>query len=428
MTVSVPADELEREVSSRLSRLAKNLKLPGFRPGKVPRKVVEARFGGQVIQEAAGELIQNTYRDALGQQGLNPATTPAIEATKLERGADLEYVASFDVFPEIARLDLKGKQVERPRIEIQDHDVERTIESVRRQRVTWDPVERPAQRDDRVVIDFEGTIDGESFEGGAASDFPAVLGSGGLVEDLDEGLVGARAGDERKVKVSFSDDYPGKKVAGKTAEFTVKIKQVAEPVLPEVDEEFARAFGVEDGDRDKLRAEVRENLQRELDERLRRHLHDQVMNLLLEGNEFDVPQQMVDEEAQRMAAAIMGESAKRRSGAAPHVDTTVLVPEARRRVALGLILRDIIAKHSLVADAGRVRAKIDTMAASYEHPEAFVQWYYADQNRLAQVQSSVVEEQIVDLLVEEADCVDKEMSFEEFMNALGRRQPSAGEE
>ncbi|NIP89687.1 MAG: trigger factor [Gammaproteobacteria bacterium] len=416
MTVSVPADEFEREISTRLTRLTRNLKLPGFRPGKVPLRLVEARYGGQVVQEAAGELIQSSYRDALGQQGLTPAGGPAIEPTALERGKDLEYVATFDVFPEIPCTDIKGKRLEKPQVEIADDDIERTIDSVRRQRATWEPVERAVRNEDRVVIDFVGTIDGEPFEGGKADGYTAVVGSGALLEDFDKSLVGAEVDGQRNVEVTFPDDYANEAVAGKTAVFEITVREVAEPRLPEVDAEFAKAFGIEDGSLDSLRDEVRENLQRELKDRMRRYLHDEVMRLLQEANEFDLPQQMVDEETERMAGEIRALRGARNAASQSDVDKTALEPEARRRVALGLILREVIRVNALTADAARVKARLEEMASSYENPEAFLQWYHSDQGRMMQVQSAVLEDQVVERLLEDADVVDKPMAFAQFVN------------
>jgi len=426
MTVAVPADEVEKQFVSRVARLGKTIKLPGFRPGKVPKKMVEARFGGQVMQELAGELIESSYRDAIGDEGLLPVGGPSIEPKNLERGKDLEYVATFDVFPSIECPNIDAQKIERPVVEIADADVERTIENVRRQRLSYDVVERSAEKGDRVVLDFEGRIDGAVFDGGTATDFPVVLGTDQVLPELDAGLVGANANEQRRIELRFPDDYPKQALAGCNAVFEVTVKAVEESRLPDIDEDFAKAFGIEDGGVDALRAEVRNNLQRELDERIRLHMREQVMTALRERNDIDLPEQMLKEEIQRIEAS--HSDRLRQQGLDPTqvpLQPDAVKADAQRRVALGLIIREVVNERSIHPDAGRVRAKLEQMAASYENPPAFVQWYYSDKARLAQIESLVLEEQVVESLLEGAEVIEKKESFANFMDVAAAAAPPA---
>lgn len=426
MTVAVPADEVEKQFASRVERLGKTIKLPGFRPGKVPKKMVEARFGGQVMQELAGELIETSYRDAIGDEGLVPVGGPSIEPKNLERGQDLEYVATFDVFPSIECPNVDAQKIERPVVEIADADVERTIENVRRQRVSYDVVERSAANGDRVVLDFEGSIDGAVFDGGTATDLPVVLGAGQVLPELDAGLVGANANEQRRIELRFPDDYPKESLAGCDAVFEVTVKAVEEPRLPDIDTEFAKVFGIEDGSVDALRAEVRNNLRRELDERIRLHMREQVMTALRERNDIDLPAQMLKEEIQQIEAS--HSDRLRQQGIDPTqvpLQPDAVESEAQRRVALGLIIREVVTERSIRPDAGRVRAKLEQMAASYENPPAFVQWYYSDKARLAQIESMVLEEQVVESLLEGAEVIEKKEAFSDFMDVAAATAAAA---
>ncbi len=424
MTVAVPADEMESEIATRLVKLTRSVKLPGFRPGKVPKHLVESRYGSQLLQEVAGDLINNSYRDALGKEGLIPAGAPEIETTKMERGADLEYVATFDVFPEIPNPHLTDYKVEKPQCEITEEDIDRTIERIRKGRVEWVAKSEGAKDEDRVTIDFTGKIDGEIFPGGEGKDYPVVLGAGALLADFEKELQGGKNGDERSFSLTFPEDYPGGEVAGKEATFEVTIKNVEAPQLPEINEEFIKSFGVEEGTEKALRDEVQQNLQRELDGRLRTHLRDQVMKGLLESNDIPLPKQMVEEEITRAIENNRAMMAQQGIQAPPDVDRGLFEDEAKRRVTLGLVVRTIVEKHNLQPDAGLVRERIEEMAAGYEQPEQFVQWYYSDESRLDQVQAMVLEEQVVEKLLSEASIEEKPMPLDDFMNkAAGANVP-----
>jgi len=289
MTVAVPADRLEREITDRLKRLSKTARFPGFRPGKAPFKMVEDRYGGTVMDEVAGDLIRSSFFEAVKEKGLNPAGGPRIEQSSISRGKDLTYVASFEIYPEISKTDLDGQRIERPMVSIDDEDVDRTLQKLREQRATWRSVERAAAVGDRVIIDFQGKVDGQPFQGGAATDFPLVLGNNVLIAGFESGLVGAGATEARTLDVTFPEDYRDSALAGKPAQFDVTVKQVNERVVPELNDDLARSLGVPDGSIDTLKKEVRANLERECDDRIRRVVRDRVFRSVADINDFDVP-------------------------------------------------------------------------------------------------------------------------------------------
>jgi len=421
MTVAVPADRVEKEFAARLRRLSQTARFPGFRPGKAPMKMVEAQYGGKVLEEVVGDLIRSTFYEAVSEKGLKPAGGPSIEPKHIDRGKDFEYTASFEVYPEVTRLDIQGCRIERPVATVADEDVGRTIESLRQQRVSWRPAERPATNGDRVIIDFQGSVDGQPFEGGAASDFPLVLGNNVLIDGFEAGLVGAKAGDHRTLDLRFPADYRNVALAGKAVQFAVTLKQVNEPVLPEVNEDFARALGVADGSVEILRREVRGNLERERDDRTRRVLRDQVFKALTEANGFEVPKAMEQEEIQRLIKMSRANlEAQGMSASQLPTDPALYASQARSRVKLGLILAEIIRKHGLKPDPAKVRARIEELAASYDDPREYIAWHYASPERLAEAESQVLEDQVVELLLETAETVEKPMSFQELVRPAPR--------
>lgn len=416
VTVAVPAEQVEKEVGAKLRQLAQNARLPGFRPGKAPIKVVENRYGKDVLNEVAANLIDSSLREALTQEKLVPAGGPNVEPTRLGRGEDLEFVASFDVFPEIKRMDIDGVRIERPSYEVKASDIDATVDTMRKQRLTWQSVDRPAANKDRVMIDFEGTVDGEPFPGSSAENFAVVLGEQSLLKDFEAGLTGCETGQQLELEVNFPDDYHGQEVAGKLATFNVTVREVDEAVYPELDEDFVKSFGVEDGDLEKLRSEVRENVEREMAERVRRILRQRVFDALIEANDIDLPAKLVEAEIDQLIESnkkILEGQGVPMGNVNP--DRGNFRESAEKRVALGLIMQAIVEKHELKPDAGRVRERIEAIGAGYEDPAAFVQWYYSDRQRLAQMESMILEEQVIEKMLESADVQDKEISFDELM-------------
>lgn len=415
MTVKIPANRLEEMISGRLKRLAKKVKLPGFRPGKVPMKIMEAQYGPQAMSEAQGELIQQSYVEAVDQEGLKPAGMPKIEALKVDRGEPLEYVAEFDIYPKISTLDLKGKTVERPQCDITDADIDHTLETMQKQQQTWSVVEREAADGDQVTIDFKGTLDGEVFQGGEAQDFPLVLGSKTMVEGFEDGLLGAKAGEQRTLKVKFAKDYQAQLLAGKKAEFCVDVKTVSEAELPEINEEFAKKLGVEDGSLEKLREDVKKNLEQEKEARLRNLLRTRVLNQLLESNKIEVPESLIIEEKGRMQEANARQQQASGRADMPDIDDTTLTGFATRRVTLGLILSEIVSANGIKADADLVRRRVEELAQGYESPDEIVRWYYEKPGRLQELESVVVEEKVVETVLEGATIEDKAIEFEKLL-------------
>ncbi len=420
MTIKVPAEQLDGAISTRLKRLARTAKIPGFRPGKVPMKVIESRYADQALAEAADELIGSSYREAIMGESVEAAGPPSIEPKTLARGEDLEFVASFEIFPEIPRADIRDMPIERNICEVGDEEIDQTIDTLRKQRTNYTPGDSPAQTDDRVLIDFEGRVDGEVFEGGVAEDYPIVLGKGALLPEFEAQLTGASTGEELTIKLTFPEDYPGAAVAGKKAEFAVKVKEVGKPEVPDIDEAFIRTFGVKDGLEASFREEIRENLKGERDQRGRAQVRQAVLEALMKNNEFEVPAALVDDEINR---AIMAVREQLRQQGLPHdgpIDRANYLDESYRRVRLGLVLHEVVKQREIKPDPDKVRARVTEMGSSYDDPEQFARWYYEDKHRLAQVESVIVVERAIEVLLDEAQVTDKALSFEEFMRPPAR--------
>jgi trigger factor len=405
--VAVPAADVEKEFSARLKKLSQQVKMPGFRPGKVPIKIVEAQYGARLMEEIAGDLIENSLHEAIVREGLRPAAGPRIERKALARNKELEYTAEFEVYPEIKKLDIAGTVIERPVAAVAAEDVERTLETIRKQRTNWSPVTRPAVLGDRAKIDFAGTLDGEPLPGGTAKDFFCVLGAGTLIEDLEKGIVGANTGDTRRVNATFPANYRHLPLAGKTVAFEVTVHEIAQPVLPEIDADLARQLGVPDGNVEQLRAEIKQNLERESAQRARRVVRARTLKALVEDNHFEIPLSLIDAEIANLRR--MEQTSGVRS------DEESVRQRAKQRVTLGLILGEVIRQRNIKADAVRVRSKLEEMAAEYEQPAAFVQWHYEQPQRMVQIESLVVEERALEELLTQAKIEDKTVTFQELL-------------
>jgi trigger factor len=409
MTVQVPAERIDQEVGSRLQSMSRSVRLDGFRPGKVPLNVVEKKFGKQVRLEVMDQVIHSTLHEALTQENLRPVSEPKIEPNESQPGQSLEFVATFEVFPELAgRID-DNIAITRPVVEVADADVNAMLDKLRKQRATWSEVDRDAQLDDQVVIDFEGTVNGESFTGNKGEKMPVVLGSNSMIPGFEEQLVGLGNGAEKTLQVTFPDDYPSAEVAGKDAEFSIMVHAVSEMVLPELDADFARAFGVADRGMEGLREEVTNNMQRELKQLLKGNLKDQIFSGLLENNPIEVPRSLVENEIVQLR------SQQEYQG----LDPDALQKTAERRVKLGVLISEIVKQNQIQIDPDRVREAVETIAASYEKPEEVIQWYYGNQEMLAGIQSAVLEEQVVDWLIENGGLKvkEKQATFDELVDA-----------
>jgi trigger factor len=419
VTVQVPSQRIDQAVEERLKEMTHSVRLAGFRPGKVPVKVVRQRYGPQVRQEVLGEVLQSSLQEAIVQEQLRPAGAPHIEPLSVETGKDLEYTATFEVYPELKVGALEKIEIERPVVQIGEADVDRMIDKLRQQRTSWEDVDRPSKAGDRVTVDFEGRIDGEPFEGNKGERVPVELGKGGMLADFEAGLTGAKAGETCGIEVRFPDDYHGKAVAGKTAQFEVRVHTVSEPVLPEIDDAFVASFGVSEGGVEALRAEARANMQRELDQTIRGRIKQQVMDGLLANNEVEVPKALVDDEVrslQRQAAQSLGQ---------PNMDLSQLPTEpfeedARRRVQLGLMVGELVRAKGLQVDKDRVRREVETIAASYDTPGEVVKYYYGNPDALRSVEGVVLEDQVVELVLQSAKVSEVEHGFDEIMNSTDK--------
>ncbi len=414
LTVQVPAERVEDEVTNRLRNLARRVRMDGFRPGKVPFKVVQKRYDGQVRGEVLSDLVQQTLTEALRQENLQPAGGPRIEPKQMEPGQALEYSAVFEVYPQIELASLENAEVEKPAAQVTDADVDKMLEKLRTQRATWDAVDRDAREGDQVMVNFEGTIDGEAFSGGKGEQVPIVLGAGSMIEGFEAQLVGAKSGDHRTVEVRFPDDYRAQEVAGKDAKFEVDVVTVSEPVLPELDDDFARAFGVAEGGADALRTEVRGNMERELAQKLRSKTKEQVLERLREANDIEIPKALVDEEITRLMAQATGKRPEELKGL--NLPREVFEDRARQRVALGLLIGEVIKTNEVQLDAERVRETLDRVASSYEDPEEVKQAYRKNPSLRNDLEAHVMEDQVVDLLLGQMKIKEKQLAFDEVMN------------
>ena len=407
MKVELSPEHIEQEIDTRLRDVARSARLPGFRPGKVPMRVLRQRFGDSVRNEVFGELVKSSFSEAIESQGLRPAGMPQIEADIDQAAGRYGYTASFEILPPIELQGIAGKQIKRPVAEVTDADLERMVERLREQRKSWVAVERAAANGDRVRVSYQGTLDGESFPGSKGEHRELELGAGRMLPGFEDQLIGAAAGDERVVEVTFPEDYHSQDLAGRSAQFTVQVEEVAEAVLPEVDDEFVRTYGIDDGDLERFRIDVRNNMNHELKQRIEARLKNQVMDALLEANPLDLPAVLIAEEIK----ALKSQTRQAAGGGSFELPDELFSDSAKKRVALGLIIAEAVKRHDLIADPERVRARIEELASTYETPRAVVDYYYSDQQRLASVRSLVLEEMLVERLLEEADVQDEPTSF-----------------
>lgn len=421
ITVQVPAENIDPKIQDRLKSLIPKVKLSGFRPGKVPLKVIKRMYGPQVRQEVLEEVLENSYRDALSQSNLRPVGSPKIEPQTLQEGEDLQYTATFEVLPEFEVVGTDGIEVERQVAEVTEADVENMIETVRKQRTEWLDVDRPSQQEDRVTIDFEGHIDGQDFPNNKREDVPLVLGSGAMLEAFENNLIGLEKEATKEFDVTFPDTYQVADLAGKTVHFTVKVKAVTEPKPPEVDAAFAEALGADS--LESLRDMVRDNMQQELDKRIEANVKDQLLQSLKKANDVKAPKALMDAEIEQMAqrAGLMHHKHDHDHDEHNH-DITELknkffAEPARERVALGLILSRLADTHNIKPDEARVRDKVKTISASYDEPENVARWYEGNPQAMNSVRSLVVEEQVMDWLLERANVTEKKVSFDEVMKS-----------
>lgn len=417
--VEIPEDRIASQVEDRLKNLSRTTKIDGFRPGKVPLKLVQKRYGDQVRAEVVGETLRSSFYEALTEKQLNPAGQPKIEPEETEAGQGLTYTATFEVYPEVKPVPVEQLHIERPVCEVSDADVEQMIETLRKQQQELEPVERAAGDGDTVQVDFVGRVDGEVFEGGEGQDMQVEIGANRLIPGFEEGLKGAVAGDNRTIEVTFPDDYGKTELAGKPAIFDVTVKQVQEPRLPELDTAFFEKFGVSDGNIDDFKAEVKRNMEREAEQTLRNQTKEAVMDAIYAANSVEIPEAMVEQEKERLAEQY--KNSLRQYGLGDEqldavVDKESYADEARKRAALQLLVRELIQANDFKAETSEIRALIEKNASGYENPEEIVNWYFADKSRLSEVEALVLEDKLIDWILEQATVTDKPLSFDALMN------------
>lgn len=417
LTITVPAESVDSAVKSRLQQLAKTQRINGFRPGKVPVSVIKKRFGQAVRQEVAGDVMQRNFYQAVVQEKINPAGMPSFELVKDVDGQDLEFVAKFEVYPEVELKSIDALEVEKLEVEIQDKDMETMMETLQKQHATWKEVRRKAKKDDRVIIDFVGTIDGEEFEGGKAEDFTLELGKNRMIPGFEEPLVGAKKGEDVTVDVAFPDDYHADALKGKNAQFAVSVKKVEGQKLPDVDEEFAKLFGVEDGGVEALNVEVRKNMQRELDQTVKAENKEKVISSLIDSNDVSVPQALVDQEIEALREQAKQRFEQQGNGQnVPDLPAELFTDNAKRRVSIGLLLGEIIKQNELKVDEDKVMELIETSASAYEDPQEVVDYYKGNEELMQQMRNVALEDQAITLVMEKAKTTVVSKSFDEVMN------------
>jgi len=426
MTVSVPAERIDQDVNKRIQQTARTVKIDGFRPGKVPVKVVKQRYGKGIREEVLGQVVQESFYQALQQEEINPAGTPAIEFTKDAEGEGLEYTAKFEVYPAIELADFSAVEIEKKSAEVKDADLDQMIETLRKQQADWAEVEREAVDGDRVRIDFEGFVDGEAFDGGKGEGMDLVLGSNTMIPGFESGLVGAKAGAEVELNVTFPETYQAENLQGKDAVFNVKVTTVSEQVLAELNEEFFEKFGLEEKTEEAFRAEVSKNMGRELNQALKMKLKDQVFTKLLEVNAIEVPAALVDSEIDNLRRQAVMQFAGPDSDMDPNtLPKEMFTDQADRRVKIGLLMQEVIKVNELEADEARVRSTLEEMAETYQDPQQVIDWYMGNEEMLGQIKGLVLEEQVVDQLLAAAKVSDVEVSYED---AIKPEQPAPAEE
>ncbi len=418
LTVGVPADQIDGEVNKRLEEAAKTVRINGFRKGKVPLKVVRQKFGQGVRQEVIGDTINKSFYQAVQEQSLKPAGQPSIEPKQIDEGKDFEFVATFEVYPEIDLKRIDGVDITQFTADINDEDINTMIETLRKNQAKWEDVERACADGDRVNIDFEGKKDGEVFDGGVATGHNLVLGSNSMIPGFEEGIVGMSAGDEKTIQLTFPDDYQSDALKGSDAEFLIKVNVVAEQKLPELDEAFYAELGVTDGGEEKFREDVKQNMEREKEKLIRNKFKQQVLDAFMDANDFDVPAALVSSEIDVLRQQMLSQYGQQPDAS---VDYSSILPDsmfkerAERRTALGLLVSELVKADSLKVDQDRLKTMVESIAETYEDPESVVNYYYSNKELLSGAEAAVLEDQVVDVLAAAAAIKDESTTYQDLV-------------
>ncbi|MDI4636062.1 MULTISPECIES: trigger factor [Halomonadaceae] len=426
--VQVPAAEIDQAVEARLKDTAKNARLNGFRPGKVPMAVVRQRYGQDARNEVVGEVMRERYVQAITQENLNPAGYPQIEPTVNESGQDLEFVATLEIYPEVELASIEGAEVERPVVEVTDADVEQMIETLRKQNASWAEVDRAAEDGDQVTLDFQGFLGDEPFEGGSAENHDLVIGSGSFIPGFEEQLIGAKAGDETEIKVTFPEDYQAENLAGQEATFKVKVHKVSGQELPAIDEAFIQQFGVEGGDVDTFRAEIKKNMTREAAQAVDNRVKQQVLDALKKANDIPAPQALVQQETDALKRQAAQQFGLGEDFDVSQLPNELFAEQAKSRVQVGLLLAEVIKVHEADASDDEIKAKVEELSQQYQDPQQVIDYYMSNDQLKNQLKSSILEEKAVAVLLEQATVKDVEMSYEQALQAAQQQAEAAEEE
>ena len=415
VSITIPADSVKSAVREELKRVAKNARVDGFRKGKVPPQIIEQRFGASVRNDVLNDLLPRHFFDLMFQEKVNLAGRPTFAVDSYEEGKDLQFTATFEVYPEVKLQGLENIKVEKPTIEITEADIDKMVDVLRKQQATWAETQDAAKAEDRVTLDFSGSIDGEEFEGGKASDFVLLMGQGRMIPGFEEGIVGHKAGEQFDINVTFPAEYHSENLKGKAAKFAVTLKKVEVMVLPELTDEFVSKFGPNSKTVADLRVEIKKNMERELKNALVSRVKNQVIEGLIEQNPLDVPAAAIEQEIEvlrNQAAQRFGGNAQQ----AAQLPRELFEEQAKRRVQVGLLFSEVIASNELKADEARVKAMIEDIASAYEQPAEVIEYYNKNKELMNNIRNVVLEEQAVDAVLEKAQVTEKASSFDEIMN------------
>jgi trigger factor len=420
MKVIVPTERIDQEMNKQIKEYAKKIDLKGFRKGKIPVSVIKMHYGQAIRQDVADDISRETFKEAVQQEHIHPASAPKIVITQLKEGQALEYEANFEVYPEITLASLEGVSIEKPVVEITDQDIAEVIEGLRKQNVNWQEVSRPSQKGDLVVIDFEGKLDGTPFKGGSAKGFSLELGSNKMIPGFEDSLLGVTPDQTTEINIVFPKEYPVPELAGKPVEFSVIVQKVKEAELPELNDAFAQSLGVSEGTVAGLHAEVRVNVEREIDRRVREIIKGQIVNKLLELNKIEIPQTLLDSEVKRLQKHMQQQLAERSGGQQNALDLELpsenFVEQARKNVTLGLLLSQWVQDHDIKLDSSRVTERIKHIAAGYHNPQEIINWYRDHRDILSEIEGQILEEQAMDKLLEEIQVIEKPIKYAEIMH------------
>ena len=419
LTITVPADKIEKEYNSRLNQVAKTRRIDGFRPGKAPKALIQKMYGEAIVADVADAVMQRHFVEALVAEKLNPVGAPTLAPNELVPGSDFTFTVSFEVYPEFKVQNLDAVKVEKQVATVTDADLDKMLTTLRKQHAAWVDADEAAANELRVNMDFVGSVDGEDFNGGKAEGFALVLGAGRMIPGFEDGIIGKKAGESFDIEVTFPEDYQAEHLKGKAAKFAIKLNKVEKQELPELDAEFIKRFGVEDGSIDSLKAEIRKNMERELNQALKNQVKEQILSGLLEQNQIDVPKAAVTREIEALRQQAMQRFGAANSKNVPQLPDELFQEQAERRVRVGLLLGEVIREQDIKADDARVKTLIESLATAYEDPSEVVDYYFQNERLLSNMRDLAVEDQAIEFLLSKAQVTEKATSFDEVINKPG---------